>query len=519
MAGIRIISFITCFLLIFNFSAAATFGQDVPEAVMGMGGDVLERAIDPHTYLIGPGDILSINIWGGLENQLLCIVSPEGNLSVPTVGDMKVGGLVLSEAKEVIEEAVGRVYYTSKTNVFLHQLRRFRISVTGMVANSGIYESFAIDRVSHLLKKAGGLITDSSLRNIKLIHENGDTTNVDLLMYMRCGDVDNNPFVREGDAIFIPPISLETGLLEIFGAVKIPGTIEYTPDDNIGDIISVSGGFTDDAKLDEIFISRCIGNSPEFTSYKLDISRPGSDWDFIIHADDRVFVRSHSNYHLRQAVKVSGEVQFPGVYPIIEKKSTLKDIISQAGGFTDKANLSDAEVIRRTEEELLDPEFERLKLIPVADMSEMEYEYYKTKSREKTMVVVDFRALFEGGDDSQNIYLRDNDSIFIPLQAKTVKVTGQVNNPGLIDWEPGKNHEYYIKKAGSLSFNARKGKIRIIRASTGKWIRPKSDTIINIGDTIFIPEKPERDYWAFYKDMLLVLTQMATIFVVVKTLK
>ncbi len=196
----------------------------------------------------------------------------------------------------------------------------------------------------------------------------------------------------------------------------------------------------------------------------------------------------------------------------------MLNLNKEGGGFTDEASLADAEIIRVSIDEVFDPEFERLKTIPVADMTDMEYEYFKTKSREKSVVVVDFPALFEKDDKSQDVYIRNGDLISIPKKLKTVKVSGQVVHPGLFDFEAGKDYRYYVELAGGYNFNAQRGKIRVIRAATGKWIKPNSETQIYIGDTIFIPEKPEKDYWELYKDILIVLGQTATLIFIVTTL-
>ena len=495
---------------------------------------ILEQPIDPDKYFIGPGDVISVNIWSSLEQRFVLTVSPEGILSIPTVGNLKIDGLPLSSAKEIVIASVRRIYNSGEITVQLIRLRKFRIPVAGVISFPGVYNASAADRVSHLLEKAGGLIIPdkkyikrdkaakkqeeiySSLRNIELISAAGDTIRVDFLMFARSLEAQYNPFINQGDAIYIPALSEEIGTIEINGAVNIPGRIEHAQGDRISDIIKVSGGLRDDAKMDAVVITRCKGNSADFETFHLSLLNR-EDWDFSLEADDRILVKSIYDYHLRHQVTVSGEVKYPGVYSIVEKESRLSELVEMAGGFTAKANLEDSRIIRTAEEEITDPEFERLKLIPVADMTEMEYEYFKTKSREKAYVVTDFKALFIDGDKSQNIYLRNNDEIEIPIQAKTVQVSGQVLNPGLIEWNPGKNYEYYIEKCGGYSYNARKSKTRIIRASTGTWMKPNSKTLINIGDTIFIPEKPERDYWIIYKDLLLVASQMVTIIVLVAT--
>lgn len=501
---------------------------------------VLEKAIDPEKYILGPGDVIAVNIWSAVEKQFTLVVSPEGILSIPTVGDIVVNGLVLSQAKNIITDNIKKVYKNDKVSVFLKDLRLFKIPVTGIIFAPGVYEASVADRASDIIAKAGGLIREedlvkiknpgiekgkdypakeplSSFRNIRLFHKNGDPSKVDLMMLSRQSNNEKNPFVSEGDVIYVPPLSEEIGTIEIYGAVQIPDKYEFSEGDDIRTIIDICSGFSEDANFDEVFISRCIENSREYQSLIVNLAGSSDDWNFELKADDRIFVRSIPEYHLRHKVTIEGEVMFPGVYSIVEKKTKLKEIIERAGGITKEANLEDAEIVRQAVEEATDPEFERLKLIPVADMTDMEYEYFKTKQREKAQVVVDFKALLIENSENQNIYLRDKDEITIPIQAKTVRVSGEVLNPGLITWQPGKNYLYYIERAGNYSFNARKSKARIIRASTGKWMKPDKDIIINFGDTIFIPEKQEVDYWTLYKDILLVLTQMATVIVLVTT--
>jgi protein involved in polysaccharide export with SLBB domain len=99
---------------------------------------------------------------------------------------------------------------------------------------------------------------------------------------------------------------------------------------------------------------------------------------------------------------------------------------------------------------------------------------------------------------------------------KTVNVSGQVNNPGAILFKPGKNVDYYIVQAGGYNWNARKGKVRVIKGSTGQWLKPEKVKRLEPGDTVFVPEKPERDYWAFFKDLMRVSAEIATVVLVIQ---
>ena len=167
---------------------------------------------------------------------------------------------------------------------------------------------------------------------------------------------------------------------------------------------------------------------------------------------------------------------------------------------------------------MLDTEFERLKKMLVEDMTVLEYEYFKTKSRElRGKFAIDFENLWNTKDKSSDIVLKNNDFIFLPDKSITITVSGQVKNPGLINFVPGKNYLYYIEQAGGFAWNARKGKIRLIKADTGEWLKPKKDTIVEVKDMIFVPEKPDIDYWALTKDFMKMAAEMATLIIVIQS--
>jgi protein involved in polysaccharide export with SLBB domain len=120
-------------------------------------------------------------------------------------------------------------------------------------------------------------------------------------------------------------------------------------------------------------------------------------------------------------------VLYPGYYLVEKGKTRLAEIIDNAGGFTDDASLWKAHIIRsdglrdlRSSDErgylqTHDPEFVRIATIPVADRTEEEDQYFIMKSRERPgQMVVDFVALFEQGDQSQNIVLFPGDLIVVP---------------------------------------------------------------------------------------------------------
>ena len=71
-----------------------------------------------------------------------------------------------------------------------------------------------------------------------------------------------------------------------------------------------------------------------------------------------------------------------------------------------------------------------------------------------------------------------------------------------------------MDSAGGYLWNARRGKVRIIRGGSGEWMRPKDVEEILPGDAIWVPEKPERDLWKIVRTGLSIAAQAATVYIV-----
>jgi protein involved in polysaccharide export with SLBB domain len=406
----------------------------------------------------------------------------------------------------------------------------YSVSVVGAVKNPGVYRVPPISRISDVINLANrNMITkidtlnltetkqEYSLRNI-LLSRNEEQIQIDLAKFFINGNDTNNPYLRDGDVVFIPAKKKSA---TINGAVSKPGTFELKDGDKLSDIIEFALGVTEDVYKEAVEITRFNNNEQEVLNIDLNqvLLNPDSKENIFIENDDIIYVRSIPEFHKSKEIELMGEVQFPGKYSIRENQTTLLEILTKAGGPTDFADLKNSILQRVSEEDIIDPEFERLKTIPVSSMNSLEYEYFKTKSRElKGRFAVDFENLWQDKNTGHDVVLKETDFIFIPGKNVTVAVSGQVKNPGLTAFVPGQNFEYYIEQAGGLSWNARKRKIRIIKANTGEWLKPNESVIIEIGDQIFVPEKPEIKYWIIAKEVITTLAQVATLIVVVQSI-
>ncbi len=512
----------------------------------------VEKAIDPEKYLLGPGDILQFSVWGDIEIHQLLTVAHDGSISIPSVGHLVVSDVTLAITESRLKKLAEKLYPKSKFTLRLVAVRQMKVGLSGATMNSDIYTVSATDRLSTLISIASpkilaeektslimeGAKTEAvgekekwtlfdyvtepkpSLRNVIITNINGSKKRIDFLRYKNTGNLDYNPVLNSGDNVFIPVITDSTEILHIFGAVKQPGQYEFVPGDTPLDIIDLCGGFSQEANKSEILIVRTFDPSGErvYKPLIVDLSNNNSGPELL--PSDQIYVRSFLSNHLASNIKIIGEVKFPGIYPIQNEKTTLKDAILACGGFTSNANLASARIIRWRSTDSYDPEFKRLQNLLVNDMSKIEYEYFKIRSRNDLPVLVaNFETLFDSlGNEAADIVLHADDEIEIPFKSKTVNVIGYVNSPGLVGYDLRMNFQDYINKAGGLAWNAHKNKIRLLKAGSDSWEELTADTIIEIGDTVFVPGKLETDYWLLFKELLLVASQIATLVIVVRTI-
>ncbi len=519
----------------------------------------LEEPVDPDEYMVGPGDLLAINLWSEIGGHYSVSINPEGTVIIPTVGVVDINGLTLSQAKIKIKDAVLDSYRNTEVSVTLVRAKTFKVSLTGAVVDPGMYDVVSMDRVSNVIDRANGLLgyeeslvgdrreidTGSaaqadklsrrmpepseknepeiiaSKRTIKIFRKDGSVLDVDLLKYERTGDVDKNPHVRSGDVIFVPAKDEDLNTCGIFGAVKIPGFVEYVEGDRVSDLIELAHGLKINAAATSGYLVRFTG-ALSSTQLEINISdilrNPGGAQDLLLQPDDRIFVRTIEPYHEKRQITVSGEVLFPGAYWIESDSVMLSEVLDRAGGITADADISQAYIKRDVDEDVYDdPNFELLADMPVNEMNSMEYAYFKMRMRERIgRVALNLRKLLYENDRSYDITLVDGDKVVIPEQVNTVTVTGQVNNPGMVKYVQGAEADYYINLAGGYTEQARNGKVRIIRSLTGEWLEPDDDKLPQPGDYVWVPEKRDLDYWRIIREVVMFTGNLATVYLVVR---
>lgn len=468
-----------------------------------------EGIINPEEYKVGPGDKIFISISGVTEIANTYIIDQEGWLYIPRVGGVDLRNSTLKVAKEKILEEILKYYKDVDIFIALSDFRMIKISLVGNIKRPSVFVLPANSRLMDLVTNSGQLNANSDIRNIKVISKDGETKTYDLLSFLRFGDFSNNPILVEGDVVLVQIVDK---VVRISGQIQLPALYEFRPDETILNLINLSGGFLFDARKDTIELIRFREDGKTQTSsyYSYDDLM---NTDVFLQNKDHVVVRKIPEYLIDHYVQIIGYVKFPGWYKINKDNTTLKQIIEEAGGFLKEASLVEASVTRTMDVEEIDPEYERLKLIPIENMTEDEYDYLKAKSRQNSgRVVVDFVKLFKQNDMLENILLHKDDIINVPEKKDYIIMLGQFVNPGKIVYEPSLTIQDYISLAGGFGWRALEGDVRVIKAKTGEWVDADDLEKLEAGDTIWAPEDPPGPkFWDVFTDALTVVAQLAAI--------
>ena len=352
------------------------------------------------------------------------------------------------------------------------------VHVSGHVYKPGRYVLGEDMKLLDLLNRAGGLKDSvfwgntyqvrADLVRYKNNRLDREIIPVPLEKLMKKDSMQFNHSLEHRDSLIVynANVVYKPKLTSIFGEVENPG--EYILEENMGihDLLLQAGGFTKQAYKYNIAVYRLKAGSDQeqLTSvYNIDISPDilqqfESEDDFPLKDYDMVVVRKDPGFEYHRVVRITGEVQYPGRYPILSENETLDKLIQRAGGLTEEAFLPGL----------------------------------RFRRNDTTKIVGNFAQAL--GKNKQSIVLHAGDSIIVPRHPGTVRVRGSVRNPGYVQYHPGWGIERYVEAAGDYTFDAAQNKTVVYypggNARKKHWLlAPK----VKEGSEIFVPEKPEKE--------------------------
>lgn len=491
---------------------------------------VYDNVIDAKYYKVGPGDVLSFQKLDALAMEENLVVTPENSVFLPRIGLVEVKGKTLQQVKDTLLLLQKQRTANVPCFVSLKKARTVFVTIRGNVLFPGTIAASASWRVSTaiksamqprsanaseqaalitskafgtngnsqdqmLLKQTSSLLPSYCMRNIYVLHSDGTSDLCDLEKASAYSDPTSDGYIREGDEIFVPTNMLGYPTTSIGGSVARPTTLIYKKDDKVSLLLKSAGRLTNLTGEVKVYLVR-NGEKKEL-SVNEQMVLSGEDipllpGDVVVAESGRTMNTSTST----GSVRIVGEVTMPGVYPIANNTTKIKDIISSCGNFTEQAYLPLAYILRNDVNEqngngIVNEQIERLKKLQYSNLVlEDTTRFMIDQIAKRPLVACDFSKAFNDNSTNDNVTLQDGDVIVVPKNPRTVYVYGQVKKGGYVEYVKGQGIEYYIALAGGMTENADKGRERIIKGRTGVWLK-NDEAIIEAGDIIYVPHPPD----------------------------
>lgn len=389
------------------------------------------RMATPSNYIIGPDDELLIDVYGKSEAFHSLTVTPEGNIVIPYVGVVSVNGLTIEAAKQRITQRMETVYpalKTGETNIQLSlgNIRTVKVVITGEVKTPGSYSLPSVASVFNALYLSGGPTARGSFRDIRLIRGGTEIARLDIYDILMNGSFDNNVGLRDQDVLMVPPYQ---NRVELHGEIKRPAIFELKSGETFADLLRYAGGFTEEAYRERIRVTRNTG-----TERRIEDLLGSQIGQFEPKSGDRYTVgRILDRYANR--VTINGAVFRPGVYELSSGLS-LSMLIKKAEGIKEDAFLNRG-YITRLKDDL-----------------------------QREQLSFNVAAILAGTEP--DILLRREDvvhisSIFDLKEEFSVRIEGEVRNPGIFDYAEGMTLEDLIMQAGGLRESASTKRVEVSR--------------------------------------------------------
>ena len=212
-------------------------------------------------YMLGPGDVLQIDLFGKEGESLELGIDATGKVYFPNLGPVSLAGLTFQEAKQKITEMVKQKMIGVKASVSMLELKAIRVFVLGEAYVPGSYVVSSLSTITNALVLSGGIAETGSLRNIQLKRQGKRVQTLDLYSLLLEGDTSKDVTLRSGDVVFIPPVGDTVG---IDGEVRRPAIYEFAKGETLGDILGFAGGLLSSAFPAEAMLER-IGDNDQKT--------------------------------------------------------------------------------------------------------------------------------------------------------------------------------------------------------------------------------------------------------------
>lgn len=331
----------------------------------------------PESYKVSPEDVVNVAVARHPEFSGEFFVPPDGVITLPAAGPIRMDGKTLPEIAEAITTALRARLRSPDVTVTLRTPHKQQVYVLGAVAKSGPYEMNTDWHCSEAIAAAGGLAPDVDPNECQAFIRRAATDQSETFLLAAILKQENgaaDPILRNGDTLRID--APEVMPIYVTGKVRNPGLYKIRKDRaTVLEALTLAGGELDNSALSRVSITHAAGTT-ELCDL---VNATGSDAAPKLRPLDVVIVPEDTG-----KVAVIGYVNEPGVFQV---KSTdtvrLMDAIGQAKGPAKRSNIGSVAVVR-------------------------------TEAGKQQRLIYNLGKFLRSGDIAQNPVLRPGDVVYVP---------------------------------------------------------------------------------------------------------
>jgi polysaccharide export outer membrane protein len=157
-------------------------------------------------YAIGIADVIRVNVWKNADLSQTLTVDPDGFISLPLLGDIRVAGLNTNQLGTLLTAKYASYVVTPQVTVSVVDIRSRQVFVMGQVGKAGGYSLVAPLTVLQLIAQAGGLTPYAKRKGIYVLRASNGHTEKLRFNYVKVthGESQQNIVLQPGDTVIVP---------------------------------------------------------------------------------------------------------------------------------------------------------------------------------------------------------------------------------------------------------------------------------------------------------------------------
>ena len=227
------------------------FGSALFENPMAYAADSAAPA--PAEYVLGPGDEVRIQVWGGVDYAGSQTLDRSGQINLPKIGTINLSGVRVKDLEDTLRKRIATVFSSVQVNAALGKLRGITVFVVGQAQQPGTYNLTGLSTLVNAVFASGGPGVNGSMRAIELKRNGQTVTTLDLYDFIANGDKSKDAILQPGDVIMIPPVGPRVALT---GATDHAAIYELKQATNLQNLLGLSGGLPTLASTQKALLER-----------------------------------------------------------------------------------------------------------------------------------------------------------------------------------------------------------------------------------------------------------------------